>query len=547
MSDNLPQTAQLGASADRRSTGQQDKATTPRMRAFRLTLDPTQAQVADFNRHAGASRWAFNHALALKRSAHQEWRRKVDALVAQGMPEPAARKAVKAKIPTKPSIQGHLNRIKGDSRQPTEPGMYGPHRPCPWWWEVSTYAFQSAFLDADMAWKNWMDSLTGKRAGRKVGYPRFKKKGRARDSFRLHHDVAKPTIRPDGYRRLQLPRIGSVRLHHSNKPLARLIDRGQAVIKSVTIARGGHRWYAMVLCEVHQPVAPITRAQKARGRVGVDLGVKVLAATSKPLALTPGAAETQLIPNPRHADQDRQRLTRAQRAYARTRKGSHNRTDAARRIGRVQHQTAERRATTLHTLTKRLATGFETIAVEDLNVQGMTASARGTLAKPGSKVKQKAGLNRAVLDAAPAELRRQLTYKTGWYGSRLAVLDRWWPSSQTCSACQWRNPSLKLADRTFQCAVCGLSLDRDINAARNIEQHALVASERGETSKTPVEGTEVPSASRTAGSTQRSGKTRPRPGHPRGVILGSPTPRDTSQPSHQPDVAHQLHSEQRTA
>lgn len=334
-------------------------------------------------------------------------------------------------------------------------------------------AFQSAFIDADAAWKNWLTSLQGQRAGRRVGYPRFKKKGRARDSFRLHHDVKKPSIRLIGYRRLRLPTIGEVRLHDSGKRLARLVDRGQAVVQSVTVARGGHRWYASVLCKVTQDLPGPTRRQRQRGPVGVDLGVKHLAALSKPLA--PGDPSTQYVANPRHVRRAEQRLTKAQRALARTQKGSARRERARRRVGRLHHEVAVRREGTLHALTKKLATGFAVVALEDLNVTGMTSSARGTLDTPGKRVRQKAGLNRAILDAAPGELRRQLAYKTSWYGAKLAVLDRWWPSSKTCSDCGWQNPRLTLADRTFHCAGCGLTMDRDVNGARNIERHAVLA------------------------------------------------------------------------
>ncbi|MEU4213228.1 RNA-guided endonuclease TnpB family protein [Streptomyces sp. NPDC026206] len=144
--------------------------------------------------------------------------------------------------------------------------------------------------------------------------------------------------------------------------------------------------------------------------------------------------------NPRHVRQAEKRLAKAQRTLSRTEKGSARRHKARSRVARLHHELAERRATALHALTKRLTTGFTTVAIEDLNVAGMTRSARGTLAAPGRCVRQKSGLNRAILDAAPGELRRQLTYKTTWYGSTLAVLDRWWPSNKTCSACRWQNP-----------------------------------------------------------------------------------------------------------
>lgn len=441
---------------------------TETLRAYRFTLDPTRSQAEALARHAGAARWAFNHALAAKVAAHEEWRGQVAALVEQGVPEAEARKKVRVPIPSKPTIQKALNQAKGDSRTGTE-GL------CPWWHEVNTYAFQSAFIDADVAWKNWLDSLSGKRAGRRVGYPRFKKKGRARDSFRLHHDVKKPGIRLAGYRRLRLPKIGEIRVHDSGKRLARLIGRGQAVVQSVTVSRGGHRWYASVLCKVTVDVpAKPTGRQAERGAVGVDLGVKHLAALSKPMR--PGDDASRFVANPRHVRAAEKRLTRAQRALSRTQKGSARREKAKRRVGRLHHEVATRRAGVLHQLTKRLATGFSVVAVEDLHVAGMTRSAKGTVEAPGKRVRQKAGLNKAILDASPGELRRQLAYKTSWYGSKLAVLDRWFPSSKTCSDCGWQNPSLTLSDREFVCGndTCGLRMDRDANAARNIERHAVI-------------------------------------------------------------------------
>lgn len=104
----------------------------------------------------------------MKIAAHQQWRDRVQALVDSGVEESAARKQVRVPVPVKPVIQKHLNQIKGDpEKMPWPEESVGPARPCPWWKEVSTYAFQSAFIDADQAWKNWQDSLAGRRAGRK--------------------------------------------------------------------------------------------------------------------------------------------------------------------------------------------------------------------------------------------------------------------------------------------------------------------------------------------------------------------------------------------
>lgn len=113
------------------------------------------------------------------------------------------------------------------------------------------------------------------------------------------------------------------------------------------------------------------------------------------------------------------------------------------------------------------------IGIEDLNVAGMTASASGTIENPGKNVAQKAGLNRAVLDVAFGTFRNQLEYKAAWYGSAVQVIDRYYPSSQTCSNCGKRpDAKLTLSDRVYKCGHCHAEIDRDLNAAINIQREA---------------------------------------------------------------------------
>ena len=164
-------------------------------------------------------------------------------------------------------------------------------------------------------------------------------------------------------------------------------------------------------------------SRPAARRVGVDVRVKTLAALST----------GELIEAPRHLQVAKKRLKQAQRALSRTEKTSRRRAKARARLARRHHDVPVRRAGVLHQVTKRLATDWAVVGVEDLNVAGMTASARGALKAPGRNVAAKAGLNRAMLDRAFGELRRQLAYKTCWYGSELRVVDRWAPTSQVCS------------------------------------------------------------------------------------------------------------------
>ncbi|WP_329142629.1 transposase [Streptomyces sp. NBC_01456] len=389
----------------------------------------------------------------------------------------------------------------------------------PWWAEVNVYCFTSGFDRAQVAWKYWQDSLAGCRAGRPNGYPRFKTKGRAADSFALFHDVKRPTIRLDGYRRLVMPGLGSVRIHDSGKRLARLVERGQAVIQSVTVTRGGHRWYASVLAKVQQHVPVLwehvvddgtrvpyltrsqaekaaenggrieqtgrpTARQHAGGLVGVDLGSRYLAALSSPL--DPSDPASALVQHPRVLAYSLAKLAKAQRTLSRTQPGSRRRAKAATRLARVHRQITVRRASFLHGLTKKLATRFMHVAIEDLNLAALTASAQGTPDRPGKNVKVKTRFNRHLLDAALGSLRSQLEYKTAWYGSQLIVLDKAEPVASTCARCTERNSSSAPSRSTFHCTSCGEVVPRHENSTANIvyaacRQLTAVASDRGET------------------------------------------------------------------
>ena len=186
------------------------------LRAYRFALDLTPTQEQQVRQHAGAARWAYNHALAAKFAALKERQAAIKALVDEGV-DPTAAATQAPKVPSARNIQWALNRTKGDDRT----GVDGD---CPWWHTVSTYAFQSAMRDVDAAWNNWLSSITGSRHGRSTNRPRFKSKHRSRDSFRIHHHVHKPDIRPDtGYRRIIVPRLGSLRVHDSTKRLCRAI------------------------------------------------------------------------------------------------------------------------------------------------------------------------------------------------------------------------------------------------------------------------------------------------------------------------------------
>jgi putative transposase len=181
--------------------------------------------------------------------------------------------------------------------------------------------------------------------------------------------------------------------------------------------------------------------------IGVDFGVKTL------LTGADDQGRILAVRGPKAFRSSLRRLRRAGRAHSRKANGSANRRKAAGKLARIHARVANVRSDALHKACSDLAARYETVVAEDLNVTGMLANR--TLA-------------RAVADQGFGAGRRMLGYKTTWNGGTLLVADRWYPSSKTCSTCGWRKPSLTLAERTFTCEACGLVMDRDENAARNL-------------------------------------------------------------------------------
>jgi putative transposase len=242
-----------------------------------------------------------------------------------------------------------------------------------------------------------------------------------------------------------LPRLGTLKTHESTDKLASKVRDGSARILSATVSRTAQRWFVSFTVEVERE-APEAHA-RAGSAVGVDLGVKTLLTGVDDLGRVIGVAG----PKPLRASL--RKLRRASRAHARKAKGSANRRKATGKLARLHARVASVRADALHKATAGLASRYETVVAEDLNVTGMVSNKR---------------LARAVADQGFGEARRMLAYKTGRNGGTLLVADRWYPSSKLCSACGRRKPSLTLAERAFTCEACGHTEDRDVNAARNL-------------------------------------------------------------------------------
>jgi putative transposase len=306
-----------------------------------------------------------------------------------------------------------------------------------WLAEVASVVLVQACQDARRAQRNWLDSRSGRRKGRRVGPPRFRTKRHrhsirfTRNGFVLHGQ------------RLYLAKVGDIRVRWSRDL--------PAVPSSVTIIRepDGRFYASFVVAREATPLPPALRTAAA------DLGLIHFA------VIVSSDGGTERIANPQHLRAATRRLARAQRAFSRTQPGSANRSKAHRRVAVAHRKVRDRRADHHHKLALRLVRENQAVAVEDLCVAGL---ARTRLAK-------------SVYDVGWAMFVRLLTEKAVQYGRTVVRVDRWTPTSQTCSACGVKDGPKPLNIRTWTCAACGAVHDRDANAARNV----LVAAGLAET------------------------------------------------------------------
>lgn len=361
----------------------------------KIRLYPNDAQDTLFAKSCGVARFSYNWALA-------EWKRQYEA----------------GEKPNEAKLRRQLNGIKGEQ--------------FPWMGEVSKNAPQQAIKNLGTAFKNTFLRLKN---GDKPGFPRFKRKG-IHDSFRADNGSTKDipnAVKVNGAR-VKLPVIGWVRMAEE--------VRFSGNIKSATVSREADQWYAALSVETTECL----HKNSIAGAVGVDLGVKTLATLSNGEVEAGPKAHKSLLG----------RIQRLSRSLSRKKKGSANRAKAKTKLARMHLRISNVRKDSLHKLTTKLATQFDLIGIEDLNVRGM--------------VKNHC-LARAVSDAGFFEFRRQLEYKSVMTGAKVVLVNRWFPSSKTCSACGVIH-DMPLSKRVMSCE-CGNVMGRDLNAAINLKNYAV--------------------------------------------------------------------------
>jgi putative transposase len=449
---------------------------------FRLCLDPTVEQREVLARHAGAARFAFNQCLAMVKTALTQRRADPDTEVSwTGFDLINAFNGWK-----KTEYAGRVFTV--DTAGVAEVVVTGLR----WRREVCQQVFEEAAVDCGRALAAWSDSRCGKRKGRRVGFPHFKKKTAVVASFRLRnkHRGGRPAAirvgdnnRP---RSVTLPGIGHVAVQDDTRRLRRMIAKDRAKVLFATISHHGGRWWVSLnvqAADLHPAHHHVPRDPSDHGGwVGIDRGLSafVVAATAD------GREVARITDAPKALAAGIKRQQRLAKSLVRKQKGSRNRRDAAARLARHHQHAANVRRHFLHRVSNELVKTHDRLVIEDLNVSGMLANHR---------------LARAISDASWAGFARILRYKQAWRSGRLTIADRWYPSSKLCPACGAIHGDLTLADRQFSCG-CGHSADRDRNAAVNLARWGQAHHEHHIDPRTPKQRGRVTNARRRDGTDQ---------------------------------------------
>jgi putative transposase len=291
---------------------------------------------------------------------------------------------------------------------------------------VSSVALQQSLKQLDVAYKNFFDSVKGKRKGKKVGQPRFKKKLGTQTAT-----LTKAAFSMSG-KSVYLAKVGDV-----NPIWSRDLP---SVPSSVTIIKDtANRYFLSFVVEVESVQTPAQFPS-----VGIDLGIKTFAALSS----------GEMIQAPDYSRLDR-KIRRAQKRFARQLKGSNRRAKTKLQIAKLHNQLADTRSDFLHKLSTRVAIENQVVALEDLNVSGMVKNRK---------------LARVISLQGWREFRELTEAQTNKFARQFVVINRWEPTSQVCSDCGFKWGKLDLKIRTVVCLNCGTTHDRDENAALNIQK-----------------------------------------------------------------------------
>jgi putative transposase len=296
-----------------------------------------------------------------------------------------------------------------------------------WLKEVDSLALANAQINLDKAYKNFFRDKS-------IGFPKFKKKSNTNNYTTNNQNV---TIYIEN-NHIKLPKLKSmikIKQHRQFK----------GMIKSCTISQvPSGKYYISILVECENSELP-----KTDKKVGVDLGIKEFAVTS----------DGEFFRNPKHLEKSEKRLAKLQKDLSRKQKGSNNRRKARKKVSKLHEKIANQRKDMLQKVSTQLINKNRVIVIEDLKVNNMIKNHK---------------LAKAIADVSWSEFRTMLTYKAKWYGREIIIAPSNYASSQLCSNCGNQSSQTKdLSCRTYKCPVCGMKMDRDINASKNLLKLAM--------------------------------------------------------------------------
>ena len=411
------------------------------VRSYKFALKPTAIQERKLRQHTGAVRFAYNYLIA-------QWRDDIHTRAEEkerGVPEneltPFSFKC------SFYDIHNYWNHTKGEC--------------APWWPEVSKNIGEDAARRAHDSIKNWYDSRSGKRKGRRMGFPRFHKRGYY-ESCTFWGETLR--VNPDRHS-VTLPRIGTIKTYENTRGLQRKIAKGTARIIRATISRGFNYWHVSFTVYEKKRILEIHR--NPGSVIGIDMGVGdhvIVAANLYGDEVMRRGLPTTISDHDKRIRHLQRKMSRKRGPDTRTKTTPSNRwVRANNQIRKHYNMMANVRCDFAAKAAHDVAKNYETVVIEDLNVRSM-------MTRGGA---YKRGLNRAIAQASFADLRRRITYKTQWNGGTTIVADRWFPSSKTCSGCGEVKSKLSLSEREYICYRCGVVVDRDLNAATNLAKLAV--------------------------------------------------------------------------
>ena len=369
-----------------------------------IELNPNNKQATYFKKACGVARFAYNWALAEWQKQYQEDKAYRESCEQSGL----AINEDQLNIPSEGKLRKQLNAIKREQ--------------FPFMMEVTKCAPQIAIKQLGDAYKHFFKGESK--------YPQFRKKGK-NDRFSLSNDLFKLKNKNNQHF-IQIPKLGGVRMKEGL--------RFTGKIMSATISTRGEKWFVSINIELSEAIQPLPKTQQS---VGLDLGITHL------VTLSDGTK----IQAPKPLKNYLKKLRRLNKSLSRKQKGSNNRAKAKAKLSRLYYRISNIRKDFLHKLTTKLIRKFDVICLEDLNVKGMIKNRR---------------LSRAIHDLGFYELKRQLFYKANQFGKTVKSVERFFPSSKTCSCCGFKLEKLSLSVRKWTCEKCGAEHDRDINASINI-------------------------------------------------------------------------------